>query len=166
MADRVQRNKPLDPRWFSTTNIQFKKLDGLAFVGKSSVIAPQFLGAKVANVVFRTWSIKGKAVAPAMPRKAALPGVKSALFTQAVFDPAPAGQNSVNWQTVLPLLTGGFATAAEAETAAVAFNNVLPRTIYQQPEGSFSYVFKRNTELVCQIKGTNIFAVKWLIGGG
>jgi hypothetical protein len=61
---------------------------------------------------------------------------------------------------------GGYATEAEALAAAEEYNFGVPVMAYEQPEGTFSFVFKQPTELFCQIKGTNIYATKWLIGGG
>jgi len=120
----------------------------------------------VGKPTFRAAEIKGKAVVVPTLKKVSIASAKPASTSQVSVARAAFGENAISWQTFLPLQTGGFETPGEAEFAATAYNNVLPLTVYQQPEGTFSYVFKRNTELVCQIKGTNIFAVKWLIGGG
>jgi hypothetical protein len=37
---------------------------------------------------------------------------------------------------------------------------------YQQPEGKFSYIIRRETGLVCPIIPSSIFSTKWLLGGG
>lgn len=71
-----------------------------------------------------------------------------------------------NWSYTNPIRAGGLPTAQAAQAEATTYNNVLPVTVYQQPEGTFSYVFARDTGLVCDIKGTNMYATKWLIGGG
>ena len=61
---------------------------------------------------------------------------------------------------------GGYATEEEALLAAEEYNFGVPVMAYRQPEGTFSFVFQRPTALFCPIKGTNIYATKWLIGGG
>lgn len=71
-----------------------------------------------------------------------------------------------NWSYDNPVQAGGLPTSQAAQEEATAYNNVLPVTVYQQPEGTFGYYFTRDTGLVCDIKGTNLYATKWLIGGG
>jgi len=61
---------------------------------------------------------------------------------------------------------GGFSTnvAALAYGTSVAGSMVVET--YQQPEGTFSFVIKRETDLVCEIRTSSIVAKAWLIGGG
>jgi len=149
VGDNTFQAVRLAPVYFANSELRAKQIVG--FVNKPT---------------FRATEIKGKSAALETLKKVALPSLSPVSFNQVSVVRAAFGENAISWQTFLPLQTGGFETPGEAEFAATAYNNVLPLTVYQQPEGTFSYVFKRNTELVCQIKGTNIFAVKWLIGGG
>lgn len=164
MEDRLVRWIKINPVYLYASQVRVKQIVGFAPAPNSQPFA--ITGSRYVKPVFRETAIKGKAVAVASAKKVVVAGAKPISASQISVDRAAFGESAINWQTFLPLQTGGFATAGEAEFAATAYNNVLPLTVYQQPEGTFSYVFKRNTELVCQIKGTNIFAVKWLIGGG
>ena len=110
--------------------------------------------------------IAPKAVAPASASFANMPRAKEVLFSNGLVQAFAFHNAEHNWETFLPVQTGGYETPEAAEVAATTFASSLPHTVYQQPEGTFSFVLKRKTDLVCQIKGTNIFATKWLIGGG
>lgn len=74
--------------------------------------------------------------------------------------------DSALWETLLPDLTGGYDTEAEAETAGEKLSGNLTIQTYQQPEGTFSYVINYETSLVCPIN-QNISIIKaWYMGGG
>lgn len=62
--------------------------------------------------------------------------------------------------------SGGFATEEAAEAAAALYSTKNPYEVYQQPEGTFSFVVKRDTGLVCEVKNAGFTVVAWLIGGG
>ena len=72
----------------------------------------------------------------------------------------------VLWDTNLPDETGGYETEETALEAAQAITTTLEITTYQQPEGTFSYVLKRDTSLVCEIQPSGLVARAWLLGGG
>ena len=72
----------------------------------------------------------------------------------------------VLWDTNLPEKTGGFTSEPNALEAAQAITTTLEITTYQQPEGTFSYVLKRDTSLVCEIQPSGLVARAWLLGGG
>jgi hypothetical protein len=61
---------------------------------------------------------------------------------------------------------GGYSTHAQAEEAAAAYTSKLETEVYQQPEGTFSFIVKRDTGLVCEVKNSGFTVVAWLIGGG
>jgi hypothetical protein len=61
---------------------------------------------------------------------------------------------------------GGFETEDAAEEAAILYSQDKPYEVYQQPEGSFSFIVKRDTGLVCEVKNAGFTVVAWLIGGG
>ena len=61
---------------------------------------------------------------------------------------------------------GGFDTEQAAEQAARKVWGNIPLQIYQQPEGTFSYVINRDTGIVCDIIPTLLTSRSWLIGGG
>jgi len=72
----------------------------------------------------------------------------------------------LEWNTNLPLETGGFANADDALAAGTSIAGNLEVETYKQPEGTFSYVIKRETTLVCEIQPSGLIAGAWLIGGG
>jgi len=72
----------------------------------------------------------------------------------------------LQWDTNLPLETGGFADANAALAAGTNIAGSLEVETYKQPEGTFSYVIKRETTLVCEINPSGLIAGAWLIGGG
>lgn len=59
---------------------------------------------------------------------------------------------------------GAFDTLEEAEQAGARPGLVVQP--YQQPEGKFSYIIRRDTGLVCPIIESSLFSTKWLLGGG
>ena len=73
----------------------------------------------------------------------------------------------LQWNNIEPVKMGGYGTMVEATAAATdAAGTKFEYTTYQQPEGSFSYVLKRETTLVCEIKKSSMTARAWLMGGG
>jgi hypothetical protein len=71
----------------------------------------------------------------------------------------------LQWDSV-PTNPGGFETEEEAEEAGEEAARGLEVETYQQPEGTFSYIVKRETTLVCEIQPTGLVAKAWLLGGG
>lgn len=159
----ISRSKPQISSWINGTLLRSwnQQSSWLASVSRSNTIVPQF-----STSVVRTNSISGFVPAPSFVAKNHLSAIKPVVFTSVAKKQDARAVSDTNWETFLPFQTGGYVDTESAQEAATAYNNALPVTVYQQPEGSFSFVYKRNTELVCQIKGTNLFAVKWLIGGG
>lgn len=64
------------------------------------------------------------------------------------------------------LPVGGYTNEAQAATAGRNVAGNLVVQTYKQPEGTFSYYVKRETNLVCTVKETGVIAKGWLIGGG
>lgn len=174
----VTRAADHDAIWMQSADVRFKQNQGEWF------IQPEYRSAKNYGFVspslhltfgkdtgfFQTSFAKASNV-PEKPKMASvsfgpMPRSKEVVASEATYRPPSVVVIKPHWETFLPLKTGGFATAVEAEQSAIAYNNTLPHQVYQQPEGTFSYVFKRNTELVCHVKNTTIYATKWLIGGG
>ena len=71
-----------------------------------------------------------------------------------------------HWINKEPLKTGGYADATTAMAAGTSAAGNLIVTTYQQPEGTFSFIIKRETNLTCPIQTSDIIVGKWLIGGG
>lgn len=140
--------KVIEPKFSRDSLVPCAKFEGIMypqFVMHFKNIAP-------ADVKYET--LAAVSLDPRKLRLDTFGEVQQAVF----FDSEKAVSNNKNM--------GAYETEAEANAAALAYNNVLPVAVYRQPEGTFSYTFQRDTGLVCQIKGTNIYAVKWLIGGG
>jgi hypothetical protein len=61
---------------------------------------------------------------------------------------------------------GGQATEEQAQQLGSYYANGLPIQTYQQPEGTWSYIITRSTDLVCAVHETGLFIKAWLLGGG
>ena len=79
---------------------------------------------------------------------------------------APSGWYAAEVAVDNPNPIGGFSTEAEANTVGQRLAGTLTYNTYRQPEGTFSYVIARETNLVCNIKPSSMMAKAWLLGGG
>lgn len=61
---------------------------------------------------------------------------------------------------------GGNTSSITAAATGAYYANGLPVTTYQQPEGTWSYIINRTTDLVCEVHETGLFVKAWLLGGG
>lgn len=147
--EQVYRSKPITSSWAADNRHRSKIITPL--FGNHETMAQKTTGGKFSN-----GSLVSKTIAPKI--------VSATTYTD--FSKAGVVHARHNWSYSNPVRAGGLPTSQAAEAEAVAYNDVLPVTVYEQPEGTFSYVFARDTSLVCELQGTNLYATKWLIGGG
>lgn len=149
-----------DRRWVNENSGVYAYIAWQAeqFVKLNPVFAPSQVGKFYQNVPYNNPSAKP------------LYGKNDPLYARdgQASSPASVGQvaGDRHWTNVEPLKTGGFSTQAAAFAAGSTGAGQLTVLAYQQPEGAFSYIVKRETNLTCPIQTSDITAGKWLLGGG
>lgn len=156
----------------------YKKLDTAGILREPMLfkaLVPKYITGSVVprttwqGVLRPVFADRQKTIAPAP--------VKQETLMLEMIKPVLLPAENLNWHSITSVFDsekyfanndnmGGFATEEEAAQAAEDYTNILPVQTYRQPEGTFGFVIKRETALFCELKGTNIYAIKWLIGGG